>query len=359
MVQILLIEENDVDKIVFESHLKKIDNLDYDLYWIRNGEEALKSIGERYYDIIFLDHNPDDATGFAVLEKVQKNRVLPIVFLSEVAERELHRKALALGASGYITKSEINAFLLERTIDYTLKLFRAKVEAEIANQTKGEFIDIVSHELRTPLTAIKAPLDYLLDEVKEASEREMVAIAKRNTDRLLFLVNDLLDFQEIESGVMKFSRKESNFAELIEQAVLENEGYASHKNVLFEFNCSIKDAVVSTDPVRMKQIMANLLSNAAKFSPAKGEVKISVDRVNDKVRVSVIDNGPGIPKDFYDKIFDKFTRVDPSDTREIGGTGLGLAISKNLVQQMDGEIGFDSELGVGTKFWVQFPEVLR
>ena len=223
---------------------------------------------------------------------------------------------------------------------------------------KGEFVSTVSHELRTPLTSIRGSLGLITGGAVgklSGKVREMIDVAEKNTERLINLVNDILDMEKIESGSMEFSFGPLDLARLVEQGIETNKGYAEDQGVEFLLTETLPDLTVRGDGDRLMQVMANLLSNAAKFSPKGEKVEISVTRHNDKARVSVSDHGPGIPKEFENEVFSKFTQADSSDTRQVGGTGLGLNISKTIIDKHDGIIGFDTEAGKGTTFYFEVP----
>ena len=227
---------------------------------------------------------------------------------------------------------------------------------------KNEFISTVSHELRTPLTSIRGSLGLIsggaVGELPEQAS-DMLKIASKNTERLLLLINDILDVQKIESGQMAFNFQSLDIMPFLEQALEENEAYGEQHDVKFIIANKIENFQVYADKDRMMQVMANLLSNAAKFSPDHETVEISVAHHHgDTIRISVTDHGHGIPEEFQPKLFDKFTQSDSSDTRQKGGTGLGLSISKAIVEKHGGYIGFVSHEGVGTTFFMELPTLM-
>lgn len=224
---------------------------------------------------------------------------------------------------------------------------------------KSEFVSVVSHELRTPLTSIRGSLGLLLmmkNAQLPAQTEELLHIAHRNSERLLLLINDLLDMEKIASGKMVFDLGPQPIVPLIEQAMANNRAYADQYGVTYRLVRAAENARVNIDGDRLTQVLNNLLSNATKFSPRGDQVDIAVDREDRRIRVSVTDRGPGIAAEFRQRIFQKFSQADSSDTRQKGGTGLGLAISKSIIDKMGGEIGFDSTVGAGTTFYFLLPE---
>ena len=238
-------------------------------------------------------------------------------------------------------------------------IVRDITERKRIDKMKNEFVSTVSHELRTPLTSIRGALGLITGgaagEIPEKM-KEMLSIAENNTQRLLVLINDILDTQKIESGNMSFKFAPMDVMPFVEQCLKDNSSYADQHFVRFIVLNRLDGAHIYADPDRMMQVMGNLLSNAAKFSPRGENIEVSVSHHNGLVRISVTDHGVGIPEDFKNKVFDKFSQSDSSDTRTKGGTGLGLSISKLIIEKHGGNIGFVSHQGVGTTFYIELPE---
>ncbi|MBI1271953.1 PAS domain-containing protein [bacterium] len=233
----------------------------------------------------------------------------------------------------------------------------SRVEAETRI---SEFYSIVSHELRTPLTSIRSSLG-LLEEGEGGSlspeGKKLVEIAFRNTDRLVRLVNDILDFRKIESEKLELRYSSITARSIVEQVVRELSPTASEKSIGLVVDIkSGSEAAFKADRDRIIQVLTNLTANAIKFSGERSDVTIVVDlRRKNFLRFSVSDQGPGIPRSEVGKLFQKFQQIDSSDRRREGGTGLGLAISKSLVEMHGGNIGVDTTLGSGSTFWFEVP----
>lgn len=235
---------------------------------------------------------------------------------------------------------------------------QAMEKAEKASHTKSEFLASINHELRTPLTSSLGSLSLLnslmADQLSQQG-RELLEIALRNNEKLLRLVNELLDFEKILSGTLKFQTTRQDINKLTAQIVIENQGYAHTKSVTLIFKDHPTPIYADVHVHRFGQVLNNLLSNAAKFSEPGSKVHISINSNKSNVYVRVKDNGPGIPDEFKSQIYEKFTQADSSSTRQYGGTGLGLSISKALIENMGGTLDFETEVGVGSTFFISLP----
>jgi PAS domain S-box-containing protein len=226
------------------------------------------------------------------------------------------------------------------------------------DQIKNEFISTVSHELRTPITAIRGSLKLIGSGIMgelPPKARKLIDVANSSCERLVHLVNDILDVERIETGRMILDIKPIELAPLVATAIEANRPYAQNFGVHVELDNSFRGAWVQVDPDRLLQVLTNLLSNAVKFSPKGAAVTLSVAEHQGKVRLAVIDHGSGIPPEFGNRIFNKFAQADSTDSRAKLGSGLGLNIAKSIVDKLGGEIGFESSVGVGTTFHVHLP----
>ncbi|MGL5794238.1 MAG: PAS domain S-box protein [Waterburya sp.] len=230
-------------------------------------------------------------------------------------------------------------------------------ERKEIERLKSEFVSIASHEMRTPLTSIHGVIELLragrLGELSPAGQ-EMVQMALRNSDRLVRLVNDILDLEKMTSGRDKITKESCNSIELINQAVETSRHLAQEHQVVIKTQEQSLELWVDRD--RIVQTLTNLLSNAIKFSEAGGEIWITVEKQQSEVLFKVKDQGRGIPKDKLQTIFERFQQVDASDSRKKGGTGLGLAICRHIVEQHNGKIWVESVYGQGSSFCFTLPQ---
>ncbi|MBD2084137.1 PAS domain S-box protein [Coleofasciculus sp. FACHB-542] len=301
---------------------------------------------------------------------------------TEVAQQMLHYVAKALSANeiqvfeyqllaplnpAYPTGEigsvrDYEARVVVNGADEVLAIVRDITERKEMERLKNEFVSIVSHELRTPLTSVRGSLSLIAGGVTGEIPNEakaLVNIAYKNTERLILLINDILDIEKIESGKMDFHLQPLELMPLVEQALEANRGYGEQFGVQLVLESELSGVQVNVDRDRLMQVLTNLLSNAAKFSPPNGTVTLSVSRPTQSpntIRVAVTDCGCGIPEDFRPRIFQKFAQADSSDTRQKGGTGLGLSICKAIVEKLGGHISFETQTNVGTTFYFDLPE---
>lgn len=231
-------------------------------------------------------------------------------------------------------------------------------DVQRVERMKNEFVATVSHELRTPLTSIRGSLGLVAAGVAgKLPDRAagLVQMALNNCERLTMLINDILDMEKLESDKQRFDVRRMEVSELLMRSLEENAGFAHSLNVRFVTPEPLCNAAVLVDPTRFLQVMANLLSNASKFSPPGSAIEVTARCHRGKVRVAVRDFGKGIPPEFQPRIFQKFSQADSSDSRSRTGTGLGLAISRAIIERLGGQIGFDTGPG-GTTFYFELSD---
>jgi len=230
-------------------------------------------------------------------------------------------------------------------------------ERKQVENMKDDFLAMVSHELRTPLTAIHAGVGLTasgaLGELPPKATR-MLTIASENSERLMRLVNDVLDLQRMSAGRIVLDRRPCDAGELVRQAIQAVMGISDAAGI--SIHQSGLDTSVQADPDRIIQTLTNLIANAVKFSPAGGSVEIAISETDSTVRFDVIDHGRGVPTDQLERIFDRFHQVESSDAHVNAGTGLGLAISEWIVSQHSGKIRVESEVGTGSRFYFELPK---
>ena len=242
------------------------------------------------------------------------------------------------------------------------RLTHARDEAQAASRAKSDFLATISHEIRTPMNGVLGAIDLLLDSTLDPDQKRLAATAKGAGETLRMLLDDLLDFSKLEAGKLEIAPAPFAPEEVVENCVDLFRAQAELKGL--ELRAEIEPEVppaVSGDAPRLRQILMNLIGNAVKFT-SRGHITTSVRRLagdNEFVvlRFSVRDTGIGIKPEFREKIFSKFSQAEPSTSRRFGGSGLGLAIVKGLTELMQGQVGYESELGSGSHFWCDIPFV--
>lgn len=289
-----------------------------------------------------------------------------------------YRRLLAQSIDGYEQRSASDAAMI-RGAETANRLFaqvvteRERAEAELkiakqaaddANQAKGDFLAYTSHEIRTPLTAVIGFSDALLASEQTGAQQDYSRRIKGASQRLLTLINDLLDLSKIEAGKLNVEYAGFELRQTLDEVVQEQGVKAREKQLKLELTIdeNVPDALVG-DSLRLRQILLNLIGNAIKFTPANGNVATrvrlleSADGLSGTSRLafSVTDTGIGIPADKLTTMFQRYTQADASTARQYGGTGLGLSICKSLVELMGGKIGVNSDAGKGSQFWFELP----
>jgi PAS domain S-box-containing protein len=315
-----------------------LDHFGYDAADIRTGLNAIELMLK---SATRGDLGPGDPR--AIVERLAQS-----IQSNESARLEIQR------ANGVVLN------LFRRTIGggRFLLVSRDVTDERKAARLKDELVSTVSHELRTPLTAISGALGMVAagaaGELPESAAK-LVAIAQRNSERLASLVNDLLDIDKLRSGKVDFRMEPLDLGELICVSVEQNQPLAEKARIELRAEAPPDALVVPADRNRILQVLANLISNAVKFSPADETVIVRAARHGDRARISVIDRGAGISEEFRARLFDRFTQQDGTTSRVQQGSGLGLAISKSIVEAHRGSIHLDSAPGSGSTFHVDLP----
>jgi len=312
------------------------------------GYAAPELVGRAWYSMLLLPEERD------AVQKWWDGIIAAGTPATKVTERCLRRDGLELACEWTVTPLADD----DGRVGSIVMQGRDITQQRTAERVRSEFTSTLSHELRTPLTSILGSLQLLQSGALgdlDKDQFELVDLAERNGQRLLDLINEVLDIEKLESGRVSLVPETIALDELVAESLKLNQGYADRFQVRLRVEGEVPKLNVRADRKRLMQVMTNLLSNAAKFSPPSGAVDVITTVQAAKVRVSVCDRGPGIPEKFRGRIFGRFAQADSADSRIKGGAGLGLAICKRLVELMQGHIAFVDRPGGGTSFVFELP----
>jgi two-component system phosphate regulon sensor histidine kinase PhoR len=319
----------------------------------RNGR--VQTINQSLRDFFGLE---SDVRGKPIMEVFRSHELLE---LWEQVQQEGHFRRVELEFPGKNARSfEVSAAVLPGRsggIDGGVFIFHDMTRIKQLENTRREFVANVSHELRTPLTLIKGFVETLLDGAKndpDVTARFLNTIDK-HTDRLTFLIEDLLTISRLESGQIVLNQQHIQLREIVERVLDDLQSRATERKIALN-NEVVENIEVLADADRLQQVLFNLIDNAIKYGRTQGAVWITARPGEDAmIEACVRDNGPGIPPDAVDRVFERFYRVDKARSREQGGTGLGLAIVKHIIQSHRGEVWLKSEVGSGSAFYFTLP----
>ncbi|HEY3788870.1 MAG TPA: hybrid sensor histidine kinase/response regulator [Urbifossiella sp.] len=375
-VRLLLIDDDEDDRVLTEERLSDIPGQPYHLDWTPHYADGLEAICRGSHDLYLLDLHLGARTGIELLKEVRRrscNR--PVILLTGQGQVRTDLEALDAGASDYLEKSGLTSALLDRAIRFALvqhraeallekkvqerteELARANAALRDADRRKDEFLATLAHELRNPLAPIRNALEIirLAGDKGEAIARQRERM-ERQVAQMQRLVDDLLDVSRLTVGKLRISPETLTIQEVIETAIDTSRPLFEKAKLTFISEVPAAPIRITGDRVRLAQAFSNLLHNAAKFTEPGGRVWLSVAPSEETVSVVVRDTGVGIPKSLLPAVFTMFTQIDRSLNRSQGGLGIGLALVRRLVEMHGGKVAAESEgTGFGATFTITLP----
>lgn len=324
------------------------------------GKEAIEKAEQETPDLILLDVIMPDVDGFQVCETLKKKRThfknIPIVLVTARDDLASKIKGLEMGADDYVTKPfEIRE--LEARVNCAVRLKKAHDELKDLNEMKNQFLGIASHDLKGPIARIEQAAELILknrDDFKPEQLRQLERIKKEARD-IFNLISDLLNVVKIDAGKLGLDTKETDLEILIDELLRMNFTAAESKKIKIETVIETGIPKMIADPMRLLEVLENLISNAMKFSRPGGIITVDLRKVKMGLELSVADQGVGIPEAEVPHVFDRFVRLSPKPTAGEKGTGLGLSICKQIVELHKGKISLKSDVGKGTIVTVFLP----
>jgi len=340
---------------------------DYQIIFATKGEEALKiAQADQPPDLILLDIMLPDIDGYTVcrhLKNENKTRDIPIIFITAKSEETDETKGFEYGGVDYIIKPFSIPIVKARVQTHLELKKRRDMLKEMAdrleqlNQTKNKFLGIAAHDLRSPLGSVRGFSRLLIEELDgqlSSDQQEFLDIISQQSKHMLALVDDLLDVAVIESGKLDLRIRKDSVIEMVEKRIRLFQHKINKKGIDITTHFD-NIPIIAFDRTRIAQVMDNLLSNAVKFSPESGKIIVQVLKLEDRIRIDVIDEGPGIPLEHQPHIFGAFQKFRKKHAGSEKSTGLGLSIVKRIVEAHDGNIRVLSEPGKGTTMSFTLP----
>ena len=360
---ILVVDDEADARTILKAHLEKVPHAILDVDTASDGEEALRKLKDKSFDLVFLDYRLPTSDGLEVLDKIRQHHPKTAVVMTTAAGNEqIAVSAMKKGAMDYLTHQDLRQAdlgqLLRRVIEIR-NLVNQNMELRQVNQMKNEFIANVSHELRTPLTVVigyaNALMDGSMGGLNEPQQKALTAIVERS-EGLLATLNNILRIREVREGTTPMLLKPVDMKALV-QAQLERAGKElRRKNLALNVDLGPSPIWVLADTEKLGDVVDNLLSNAAKFSPVSSALNVTLSALGGRTHLEVADKGPGVAPEVMPHIFERFFAANQGPTREYPGLGLGLPLSKEIVEQHGGRIWLESRgAGSGTIAHLELP----
>ena len=377
-LRVLIADDDEDDYILTRDLLQRVGRQRVHLDWTPSYEAALQAIELNQHDVYLFDYHLGHSDGLELMrEALARGCKAPIILLTGNDDLETDLQAMKAGAADYLVKGHLDARLLERSIRYALERKRAQEEllqyaheierknrdlaqavqvSQEATKLKSQFLANVSHEIRTPMNGVLGMTELLLESELTEEQRDYAETAYRSAEALLDIIDSILDLSKIEAGKLQLEALDFSPADVLHDVLKLVSGRARSKGLTVTAEVSDEaHGQLRGDPVRLRQVLLNLVANAVKFTEDGAvSVKVTVagqSEQNVQLLFEVCDTGIGLTSDAQARLFQPFVQADGSITRKYGGTGLGLAICKQLIEMMGGRVGVDSQPDQGSRFW--------
>jgi signal transduction histidine kinase len=383
-LRVLLVEDDEDDYVLTRDLLAEVSGYRFDLEWAPTYETGREALRQDRHDVYLFDYRLGGHDGLELLrEAVARGCKGPVILLTGQGEREIDIEAMKAGASDYLSKGKIDAALLERSIRYaierkrsqdslrqmhavleervrerTAEMERLYKEVKEADQRKDEFLAMLAHELRNPLAPIRNALHIIgmRGQERRQGTRQAWDIIDRQVEHMARLVDDLLDVGRITRGKINLQKEPLDVATIVARAVEGSRPLIDSRRHTLEVTMPEDAGRVEGDPIRLAQVLWNLLNNAAKYTPEGGCIAVTVEKGEGEVAIHVRDTGMGIPAEVLPTVFDLFAQGERTLDRAEGGLGIGLTLVQQLTEMHDGNVeAFSEGPGRGSEFVVRLP----
>jgi signal transduction histidine kinase len=357
-VRALLIEDNPGDARLIREMLRDAGegHVLVELAHADRLSAGLERLARQDLDVVLLDLSLPDSSGFDTFVSVHTHApAIAIVVLSGLNDEGLAVRAVHAGAQDYLVKGRVDGAAILRSMRYAIERQRLEAARRDLERQRDEFFSSVSHDLRTPVAAIKAAIGVVLANMPPnmpAPLQRLLGNVDLSADELTVLIEDLLEMARLQSGRVELWRSQMDVRDVVSRAIRAIEPLVQAREQRLLFTPPVEPVIASVDAERLGRVLRNLLANAQKYGREGGVIAVSLDRLDDEVRVSVRANGPGISPDEQERIFERFYRARGSGS---AGSGLGLAIARALVELHGGRVWVDSGPGQGSTFHVALP----
>ena len=368
-IRVLLIEDDPEDYLITKNLFEDLPGVRFVLEWVDSYDAGLEAISRGTHDVFLLDYRLGSRDGIELLAEARRhNPYAAVILLTGQGKYEIDRRAIEAGAADYLEKGRLDPILLERSIRHALlqKHYEADLEAKVRERTdalreadrrKDEFLAVLAHELRNPLAPVRNALTImkLKRDSPEAVDRA-IGMIDRQVGHMIRLIDELMDMSRITRNKLRLVMERLPLSEVIAVAVELSSTGIEKAELTLTIVPNAEEVILTADRLRLAQVFATLLDNAAKYTPPGGTITLTTEKRAGEVRVAIADTGVGIPAEQMPYLFEFFTQIDRTLKRSQSGLGIGLAMASRLVKMHSGSLEASSEgPDRGATFTVRLP----